>query len=112
MVDRVGVAELGQGVAAPAVEVGAAEEQERQRRVRGVGGEQGGGVVERAQRVVAVAGGGEGFAVRGGEPRPQQGRAGIGEVAGVLGLLGGGVVLVEGGEDEGLFGGGVREQQR
>jgi hypothetical protein len=30
----------------------------------------------------------------------------------VLGLLGGGLVLVESGEDEGLLGGGMREQQR
>ena len=35
----------------------------------------------------------------------------VGERAGVVGLVDGVGVLVEGGEDEGLFGGGVGEQE-
>jgi hypothetical protein len=71
LTDRVGCAEAGEGVAAPAVEVGAAEEQERQCGVDGVGREQLGRGVEGSARVVGVAGGGEGFAVRGGQPSVQ-----------------------------------------
>jgi hypothetical protein len=68
--------------------------------------------VERAERGVAVAGGGEGFAVGGGEPCPQQRRPGAGERTRVIGLLGGVSVLAERSQDEALFGGGVREQRR
>lgn len=65
LVDGVGCTEACQGVAAPAIEMGIAQEQERQ---RGVGGEQAGGGVEGSPGVVSVSGDGEGFAVGGGEP--------------------------------------------
>jgi hypothetical protein len=66
LVDGVGCADACQGVAAPAVEVGVAEEQEGQRGVDGVGGQQTGSDVEGSSRVVRVTGGGEGLTVCGG----------------------------------------------
>jgi hypothetical protein len=76
LVDGLGCAGAGEGVAAPAVEVGGAEEQEGQRGVDGVGRDQAGSGVEGSSRVIGVAGGGEGFAVRGGQPSPKQGCGG------------------------------------
>ncbi len=58
-----------------------------------------------------MAGGGEGFAVRGGQPGPEQGRGGaVGDGAGVGELVDGGGGFVEVDEHEGLFGGGVGKQ--
>jgi hypothetical protein len=91
--------------------VDAAEEQERQGGVDGVGRQEPFRVVERAQRGVPFPVDGEDFAVGGGEPRPEQRRPVAPEGAGVAGLGGGVGVFVEGGEDEGLLGGGVGEQE-
>jgi hypothetical protein len=55
LVDRFGVGDLRKGVAAPSGEVGAAEEQERQRRVDGIYRKECLSIVECPQRVVPVA---------------------------------------------------------
>lgn len=81
MVDRLGVAELGQGVAGPSGEVGVSEEEERQGGVDSVGWQERVGVVEGAECATAVACCGRGLAMRGGEPRAEQGRRASRDVA-------------------------------
>jgi hypothetical protein len=55
LVDRLGVADLRKGIATPSVEVGAAEEQERQRRVDRIGWKKCLSIVECPQSAVPIA---------------------------------------------------------
>jgi hypothetical protein len=109
----VGVAEVGEGVAAPPGEVYVVEgeirpfgEPARQRWEQVVCG------VEGAQAGVGLVSGGEGFAVGGGEPGPEQWWATGGDGAGMAGELGGVGRAADVGEHDGLLGEGVGEQGR